>query len=433
MGWSQVITLTTLVVGAMAITVTCSPFVQQKLDKVGKLPGQSFAIKFQHYSGYVTVNEEAGRALFYWFMEADQDPQTKPLLLWLNGGPGCSSIAFGEAEEIGPFHINPDGNTLYLNPYSWNQAEDSLTFLLKWFERFPQYKGRDFFIAGESYAGHYVPQLSQAILKYNSETKKNAINLKGYLVGNALTDDFHDHLGVAQFMWASGLISDQTYKLLNQCDSESFIHPSNSCNQAFENADVELGNIDPYSIFTSLCPGNVSQTKQLLRRKHRFGRLNEGYDPCTEKHSTAYFNLPEVQKALHVDQDHKPSKWETCSETININWKDSPSTVLDVYHELIGSGLRIWMFSGDTDSVLPVTSTRYSIDALKLPTVSPWRPWYDEGQVGGWTQEYDGLTFVAVRGAGHEVPLHRPKLALSLFKAFIAGTSMPTLQLVSDS
>ncbi|KAL1372087.1 serine carboxypeptidase-like 29 isoform X3 [Arachis hypogaea] len=403
MGWSQVITLTTLVVGAMAITVTCSsPFVQQKLDKVGKLPGQSFDIKFQHYSGYVTVNEEAGRALFYWFMEADQDPQTKPLLLWLNGGPGCSSIAYGEAEEIGPFHINPDGKTLYLNSYSWNQ-------------------------------GHYVPQLSQAILKYNSETKKNAINLKGYLVGNALTDDFHDHLGVAQFMWASGLISDQTYKLLNQCDSESFVHPSNSCGQVFENADVELGNIDPYSIFTSLCPGNVSQTKQLLRRKHRFGRLNEGYDPCTEKHSTAYFNLPEVQKALHVDQDHKPSKWETCSEAVNINWKDSPSTVLDVYHELIGSGLRIWMFSGDTDSVIPVTSTRYSIDALKLPTVSPWRPWYDEGKVGGWTQEYDGLTFVAVRGAGHEVPLHRPKLALSLFKAFIAGTSMPTLQLVSDS
>ncbi|XLR26790.1 hypothetical protein HN51_040010 [Arachis hypogaea] len=54
-------------------------------------------------------------------------------------------------------------------------------------------------------------------------------------------------------------------------------------------------------------------------------------------------------------------------------------------------------------------------------------------QVGGWTQEYDGLTFVAIRGAGHEVPLHRPKLALSLFKSFMAGTSMPTLQLVSDS
>ena len=47
-------------------------------------------------------------------------------------------------------------------------------------------------------------------------------------------------------------------------------------------------------------------------------------------------------------------------------------------------------------------------------------------QVGGWTQEYDGLNFVTVRGAGHEVPLHRPKEALALFQAFITGTSLST-------
>jgi hypothetical protein len=41
-------------------------------------------------------------------------------------GPGCSSIAYGEAEEIGPFHIKADGKTLYLNPYSWNQGEKHL-------------------------------------------------------------------------------------------------------------------------------------------------------------------------------------------------------------------------------------------------------------------------------------------------------------------
>lgn len=54
-------------------------------------------------------------------------------------------------------------------------------------------------------------------------------------------------------------------------------------------------------------------------------------------------------------------------------------------------------------------------------------------QVGGWTQEYSGLTFVVVRGAGHEVPLHKPKLALTMFQAFLAGTSMPNLDLLSAS
>ncbi|MCH94909.1 serine carboxypeptidase II-2, partial [Trifolium medium] len=131
------------------------------------------------------------------------------------------------------------------------------------------------------------------------------------------------------------------------------------------------------------------------------GRLRTAYDPCTEKHSIIYFNQPEVQRILHVDPDHKPDKWQTCSDVVGINWKDSPRTVLDIYRDLIPTGLRIWIFRllvhplfGNTDGVLPVTSTRYSIDALKLPTVSPWRAWYDDGEVGGWTQEYAGLTFV---------------------------------------
>ncbi|KAF9615913.1 hypothetical protein IFM89_027152 [Coptis chinensis] len=125
----------------------------------------------------VTVNEESGRNLFYWFLEAVEDPSPKPLV-WLEGGPGCSSVG-SEAERICPFSINPDGKTLYLNPYSWNQgkatkkgspipknpfeyptngdkrtADDSLVFLLKWFERFPQYKGRDFYITAKSITGN---------------------------------------------------------------------------------------------------------------------------------------------------------------------------------------------------------------------------------------------------------------------------------------
>ncbi|KAF6151473.1 hypothetical protein GIB67_016285, partial [Kingdonia uniflora] len=54
-------------------------------------------------------------------------------------------------------------------------------------------------------------------------------------------------------------------------------------------------------------------------------------------------------------------------------------------------------------------------------------------RVGRWTQGYDGLTFVLVRGAGHEVPLYRPQLALVLVKAFLSGTAMPTLpQVITD-
>ena len=88
-------------------------------------------------------------------------------------------------------------------------------------------------------------------------------------VGNALTDDHYDHLGVFEFLWSAGLISDETYKLLNLlCDFQSFIHTSNSCDKILDIASEELGNIDPYSIYTPTCHANGSQTNQLLKIMH---------------------------------------------------------------------------------------------------------------------------------------------------------------------
>ena len=58
----------------------------QEQDKIVSLPGQTGIVEFDQYAGYVTVDAKAGRALFYYFVEAPQDPLDKPLVLWLNGG-----------------------------------------------------------------------------------------------------------------------------------------------------------------------------------------------------------------------------------------------------------------------------------------------------------------------------------------------------------
>ncbi|XP_031091558.1 serine carboxypeptidase-like 27 [Ipomoea triloba] len=435
----------------------CLKNADQVRDRITHLPGQPANVEFSHYSGYVTVNETAGRALFYWFIEspASRNPEKRPLILWLNGGPGCSSIAYGAAEEIGPFHIKSDGKTLYLNPYSWNKlanllflespagvgfsysnttsdlntsgdqrtAEDAYAFLVKWFDRFPQYKYRDFYIAGESYAGHYVPQLSQIVYQRNKGIKNPVINFKGFLVGNAVIDDYHDYIGTFEYWWTHGLISDSTYKYLHiACDSESATHPSSDCIRALSIAEREQGNIDPYSIYTPPC-ANTSALQHNLRGHYPW--MSRAYDPCTERYSQFYFNIPEVQKALHANVTRIPYPWATCSDLVSNYWGDSPVSMLPIYRELIAAGLRIWVFSGDTDSVVPVTATRYSIDALKLPTVANWYPWYDNGKVGGWSQIYKGLTLVTVTGAGHEVPLHRPRQAFILLRSFLENKPLP--------
>ena len=98
---------------------------EQRRDKIIKLHGQPPNVSFSQFSGYITVDPLAGRALFYWLIEAPKTskPTSKPLVLWLNGGPGCSSVAYGASEEVGPFRVRPDGKTLYLNPYAWNKGK----------------------------------------------------------------------------------------------------------------------------------------------------------------------------------------------------------------------------------------------------------------------------------------------------------------------
>ncbi|KAM0823448.1 hypothetical protein ACQ4PT_070867 [Festuca glaucescens] len=220
----------------------------------------------------------------------------------------------------------------------------------------------------------------------------------------------------------------------------------------------EKGNIDLYSIYTPTCNDTAASRRQprgryvsivepdfrrvvifskamlLFEAKHPTGCcrtfmqpwMTGSYDPCTERYSTAYYNRPDVQRALHANVTGAINyTWATCSDTINSNWRDAPSSMLPIYKELIGAGLRIWVFSGDTDAVVPLTATRYSIGALGLPTTISWHPWYDVQEVGGWSQVYKGLTLVTVRGAGHEVPLHRPRQALVMFQQFLQGKPMP--------
>ncbi|KAA8531186.1 hypothetical protein F0562_005900 [Nyssa sinensis] len=114
-----------------------------------------------------------------------------------------------------------------------------------------------------------------------------------------------------------------------------------------------------------------------------------------------------------------------CNDNISRAYQFTVFSILPIYTKLIKGGLKIWMYSGDTDGRVPVIASRYCIEALKLPLKSPWRSWYHNHQVGGRIVEYEGLTFVTVRGAGHLVPLNKPSEALSLIHSFLSGEDLP--------
>ncbi|CAI9104370.1 OLC1v1003027C1 [Oldenlandia corymbosa var. corymbosa] len=425
----------------------------KEADRITELPGQPNEITFNQYAGYVTVNPIAGRALFYYFTECDDNPSSKPLVLWLNGGPGCSSIGSGALEELGPFRVSKDGKTLWQNPYAWNKvanviflespagvgfsysnrslsdyvtgdeetAADSYTFLVNWLERFPEYKSRDFFITGESYAGHYVPQLAQLILQHNNKTNQSAINLRGIAIGNALLDIETQNQGTLDFMWTHALISDEIHQsTVSNCNFSLADPLSEDCQTVFEILYRAQGNIFPYNIYAPLCNSSAYFSTPPNQSIHEF-------DPCSDDYVAAYLNIPEVQQSLHANTTQLPGPWITCSDFVGNNWKDAPDTVLPVIKELMSSGLRVWIFSGDTDSVVPVTSTRYALSKMNLSIGIPWYPWYTQGEVGGYAVGYENLTFVTVRGAGHFVPSYQPARAFTLFSSFLDGNLPPYL------
>ncbi|XP_021715606.1 serine carboxypeptidase II-3-like [Chenopodium quinoa] len=421
-------------------------------DKITTLPGQPNGVDFDQYAGYVAVDPAHEKALFYYFVESPEDASSKPLVLWLNGGPGCSSFGNGGLLELGPFRVKSDGKTLIRNPYAWNKvanviflespvgvgfsygkepaiyaqsgdtstAKDAYTFLVNWFERFPQYKNREFYLAGESYAGHYVPQLAYTILHKNNNAKHDSsfINLKGIAIGNAWVDDATNTAGLYDYLWNHATHSDETHAKIKQFCNFSKATTSQKCEDYKDKAWEEAGNIDIYNIYSPVCLMSGNSKAHILDSV-------EVYDPCSSKYVTTYLNTKEVQKALHA----KPKRWESC---IGFRWQDSSFTVLPIIQKLIASNISMWMYSGDVDGRVPVTSSKYSINILKLPVKDAWRPWYDtDNQVGGYVVGYEGMVFVTVRGAGHLVPSYQPKRALIMFSSFLQGKLLPKSRMMS--
>ncbi|VFQ89535.1 unnamed protein product [Cuscuta campestris] len=448
----------------------------------GKLPGQTAAVGFKHYAGYVTVNKTNGRALFYWFFESLTLPREKPLLLWLNGGPGCSSVGYGESQEIGPFLIGGgDGPLLTINPFSWNTeanilflespfgvgfsysntttdfvnlgdelaANDAYTFLNNWFLKFPSYRNRSFYIAGESYAGQYIPVLADLILEKNkkpsSSNLSTNINLKGVMIGNPETSDAEDWRGMVDYAWSHAIISDETHKIItDNCNnfSTSDVWNNKNCSDGVDEMLKQYDEIDIYSLYTPKCLNNLtssslspslssspsSSSHKIGRRRGRglLGLVGAGYDPCLDDYTVSYFRRGDVQKVLHANDGLHVKDWNICNDSIFNAWAYSNESVLPIYRKLIAAGQKILLYSGDTDGRVPVLSTRYSIAAMGLPITKPWAPWFYQKQVSGWVQEYKGLTFATVRGAGHDVPTFKPAESLALFSSFISGLPLPS-------
>ncbi|KAI9318316.1 peptidase S10, serine carboxypeptidase, partial [Zopfochytrium polystomum] len=152
--------------------------------------------------------------LFYWYLPST-NATSKELVIWLNGGPGCSSL-IGLFEENGPVLFQND-STIAENKYSWNAVASMLyvdqpvgagfstgircrrrrmrcvvatflSFLDNFYKVFPALKTYNLYITGESFAGFFVPNIAYGLVKNPQLSDGSLVKLKGISVSNGLYD-----------------------------------------------------------------------------------------------------------------------------------------------------------------------------------------------------------------------------------------------------
>jgi len=436
--------------------------------RVTSIPGFG-NLPFPTYAGYFSP-EDGDKQLFYIFVQSQGNPSTDPVVLWLNGGPGCSSFD-GFIYEHGPFNFNPgpDGpnQNLTLNPYSWNKIAnvlyldspagvglsfsnnsddyntgDKITalntyhFLVNWFRAFPEFKGNEFFISGESYAGVYVPTLAQQILHGNRIFPNYYINLKGILVGNGVTSDIFDGDAWIPFVYGHGLIDIDLYnKTYIACNGSYWNpQPDSECESLlYQIADL-VGDLNIYGIYDDCYYDSLKNSRvplhnpfyrisqrvrdSLVEKKVVAEAKQRGDVPCIDSsRAEAWLNQDSIRTALHAISV-KDQEWTICTD--QINYDSDYDTLIPIHLELLEYEIRILIYSGDVDLCVPYTGSEAWTRSLGFPTKQDWRPWKVNRQVAGYVIEYDGgLTFATIKGSGHTVPQFKPSQSLHFFRQFL--------------
>lgn len=432
-------------------------------DEITDLPNLPSGFDTKMFSGYINI-KEGSRAIFYWFVESENDPTTDPVVMWTNGGPGCSGLD-GLLTEMGPFKPNANGS-LVMNAYRWNQvanmifieqpagvgfswtkqtldygdglaASDNADFIEGWLASFSNFQSNDFYIASESYGGHYMPTLTKELVD-----RGTVKTFKGMLVGNPLT--WMPYRNFGQYATAAGrnMYPKPEWDQYNDynCASDD---SSYKCWDLERRFDGYTDGTDPYALDFPVCTDESTragrnQRYYMARAIHRANsrkRLKMGlkenygayfpkdYMPCVEDHMYTYLQRSDVRAALHISSD-SASTWEMCNGDINQGWNqtDFNAPMMPIYASLVANtDLKIMIYSGDDDSMCSAFGTQMFIWNMGWIVKVPWTAWKIDDQIAGYYNKFDGFTFATVHGAGHMVPSTRPEFAFNLFKAYLSG------------
>ncbi|KAJ7636956.1 Alpha/Beta hydrolase protein [Roridomyces roridus] len=399
-------------------------------------------------SGYINIASNA--SMWFWFFEARNSPNTAPLTLWLNGGPGCTSMS-GIFQENGPCNVSSDGRTTTLNPFSWNNLSNMIYIdqpigagfstgsgtvnstadaaVMMWtafqilFEspEFSSFQNRDLIFGTESYGAHFGPTFityfnAQNDLIGNGQLTGQKIVFKSLLINDGKHDPLIQYGSYIPFVAnAPGYGPVQNTTIVDAM-SASFVKPD-GCQAQLQacyagGSDAECATAD------LVCTGDI------------FNRAVIGHDPdyllwdsdAPDPFPPAYFEKflvsPSVAGALGAT-----STFNSCNADIKKNFGSTGEfgrSALAPLAALANAHFPILIWVGDADIKANWLGVHQSMVSM------PWygnltlnntalTNWTIDGQVVAQIKTVDSFTFARVFGAGHSLPAFVPSTALQFF------------------
>ncbi|KAG1822825.1 Alpha/Beta hydrolase protein [Suillus subaureus] len=400
------------------------------------------------FSGYIDVG--TNMSMWFWFFESRNSPETAPFTLWLNGGPGCSSM-IGLFQENGPCLVNADRNSTTLNPYRYariiapigtgfsygtdavNSTEAAAPFVWTAFQvlfesqLFSKYASREFIFGTESYGGHYGPSFvtyfeEQNALIASGEIDAVPVVVSALMINNGWYDPLIQNIAYLNFAtYAPGygqLQPDDVLKNISDAlyGPDGCVVQENACYAAGTSAHSNkiCRDADNYCIDNVFVPAVGDYDSYDIRQNSSALFPPEYY--------VHYLRKKDVMKKIGAQVKYKECPDAPYEEFVKTG--DDARTWLPQLSALANSGMKILIWAGDADmncNWLGGHASVLAMDWYGNETLhnTPFTNMTINGTPVAAVQNVDNFSFARVYGAGHEVAAFQPQAALEIFSQVV--------------